>query len=447
MGRPVSPTSTTYPDADFGWMDAGVAKGYQAALTALAGGPSGRLLVSSQRYPGRTQSAACLHAAIREAEAVLGCHPQRRPDLVQTRLQALATALAQAQAQLQALNNQQQRLIDDLATTAAALIQAQTAVDQLEADPALQAHAASPHSRLSRARTRLATQERRQQRLHQRQVALTTRQQRRAERVTTLQQQQATLQQWHDRLGAEHARLTAPLPMVARVDAGFSTDANLTWLIEMGYAVVTNVHNGQITTRLRRGIADDARWERVGRNAEAHNLGMQHMTNCPYPLETLVVRYHLPECIRYTTLVSYGRADRMSPQWFQEYNARQVIEAGIKEHQGVLTMRRPLVRSPIGMQIQEQFSLFAANFLRWAAHWLRPLVQDANHALQDALGEVKTLVRVLTQCRAEVSTTASGMALRFDDGGPVAGATVILSGQVAIQEVLPLFNQSDWAHE
>ncbi len=46
-GRTVSPTSTTYPDADFGWMDDTVAKGYQAAITTLSGGPSGRLVLCS----------------------------------------------------------------------------------------------------------------------------------------------------------------------------------------------------------------------------------------------------------------------------------------------------------------------------------------------------------------------------------------------------------------
>ncbi len=150
--------------------------------------------------------------------------------------------------------------------------------------------------------------------------------------------------------------------------------------------------------------------------------------------------------MRYTTVLRYGRTDLRAPQWFQQENARQIIEAGSKAQQGVVTMRRPLVRSPIGMQIQEQFSLFAANFVRWAGQWLRPLVRDAHHALQEALGEVKTLVRVLAQCRAEVITTATGMALRFDDRSPFAGATIVLSGQVAIQEVLPLFKQSDWAH-
>jgi hypothetical protein len=97
-GRPVSPTSTTYPDADFGWMDDAVANGYQAAMTTLSGGPSGRLVLSSQRYPGRTKSAECLRAAVRQMEQVLGVHPRRRPDLVQQRLAALAPQLQQRQA-------------------------------------------------------------------------------------------------------------------------------------------------------------------------------------------------------------------------------------------------------------------------------------------------------------------------------------------------------------
>ena len=88
-GRMVSPTSMTSPDADFGWMDDAVAKGYQAAITTLSGGPSGRLVLCSQRYAGRTKSAECLREAVRQIEQVLGLHPRRRPELVRQRLATL----------------------------------------------------------------------------------------------------------------------------------------------------------------------------------------------------------------------------------------------------------------------------------------------------------------------------------------------------------------------
>src|SRR5918998_829289 len=109
-GRRVSPTSTTYPDADFGWMDDAVAKGYQAAVTTLSGGPSGRLVLSSQRYPGRTKSAECLRAAVRQMEQVLGVHPRRRPELVRQRLTTLAPQLQQRRAAFEAAQQRQEHL-------------------------------------------------------------------------------------------------------------------------------------------------------------------------------------------------------------------------------------------------------------------------------------------------------------------------------------------------
>jgi hypothetical protein len=115
------------------------------------------------------------------------------------------------------------------------------------------------------------------------------------------------------------------------------------------------------------------------------------------------------------------------------------MEAGIKEQKGVFTMRRPLVRSRFGLQLQEQFSVFAANFVRWAAHWAREQVVVEGRRLQQALTETKTLVRVVGQTRARLLRRGGGCALVFDAAGPFAGAVLVFAGQVAYQEVLPLF--------
>jgi hypothetical protein len=132
----------------------------------------------------------------------------------------------------------------------------------------------------------------------------------------------------------------------------------------------------------------------------------------------------VPTGYLYSTLLYYG--DRPPPQplkdWFSGYNARQTIEAGIKEGKGVFRLRHPLVRSPFGMLIQEQFSLFAANFVRWAAQWARQLVRQANHAVQEALHEVKTLVQDVAHCRARLVHNALGRVLIFDEHSPYAGA-------------------------
>jgi hypothetical protein len=116
------------------------------------------------------------------------------------------------------------------------------------------------------------------------------------------------------------------------------------------------------------------------------------------------------------------------------------MEAGIKEQKAVFTMRRPLVRSLIGLELQEQFSVFAANFVRWAAQWTQEQgVRQAPYRLLQALAATKTLVRVVGQTRARLLQTSQGCALVFDAAGPFAGATLVFAGQVAYQEVLPLF--------
>jgi hypothetical protein len=115
------------------------------------------------------------------------------------------------------------------------------------------------------------------------------------------------------------------------------------------------------------------------------------------------------------------------------------MKVGIKENKGVFSMRRLLVRSPIGMQIQEQCALFAANFVRWAAAWAREQLRDVLLALAQAQSEIKTLVRVVAHSRARLVENAAGCALVFDTHTPFAGAVLVVRGQAIYQNVLPLF--------
>jgi hypothetical protein len=154
-----------------------------------------------------------------------------------------------------------------------------------------------------------------------------------------------------------------------------------------------------------------------------------------------LVRYHLPEKRRYSTLFYYG--DIAPPglaQWFHQYNERQTIEAGIKQCKGVFTLKRHLVRSPFGMQLQEQFALFAANFVRWAAAWIKDLLRNANRSFLSALDQIKTLTRIVSRSRARWVCNHHGHSLIFDKDGPFSGTMLCLSGQIVVQLALPLFN-------
>lgn len=409
-GRPVSPTSTDYPDAAFGWMDDAVTKGYQSAISSLSGGPSGRLLLAAQRYGGQVKSAECLQAAVRAVEAALQLHPHRRTELVQAQLSAIEAALAPTCQQLATAHEQH---------ATAQWNREQLLLGQARRDARYQAKQARLEARLARTTARVERLER---------------------HVAGLRAERLHLTTWLATLSKENRALGTALRVVIRLDAGFATDANLAWLIEMGYTVLTKVHSGHTTKRIQRSLAPQTEWRRVGANAEACAVGEQRIGDGRYALQALQVRYRLGEGWRYTTLVYYDELPPPVPeQWFGLYNGRQTVEAGIKENKRVFTMRRPLVRSPIGMQIQEAFALFAANFVRWAAAWVQTQAHALTPALVQALTEVKTLVRVVAHSRAQVVVSKTGCALVFDAHSAFAGAVLLVRGFVAYQMALPLF--------
>jgi len=161
-----------------------------------------------------------------------------------------------------------------------------------------------------------------------------------------------------------------------------------------------------------------------------------------YEVVANTVRFLTPKGELFAVLVRYrddGHAEDLT-SWFAHYNARQIIEAGISEGKGVLTLRKPLVRSPAGLALQLHFALFAANFIRWAAQWMDTLIRQANRFFENALRQVSTLVKVGTRTAARWVRVAGNRALIWPDHGPLAGTVLAFSGQLASQLALPLFN-------
>lgn len=440
-GRVVSPTSTDYPEADFGWMDDQVSKGYQAAVTSLVCERWGRLLLTLQRYPGRTLSAECLQAAVKEVEEVLHMRPRRRVELVQARREDLVVQINHLHDQLGENQGDQQRRWADLRLIKQEIKQLQAEVSQVEATYQANDWTERPHSQLAKRRHTLASAQKRESRAWRDLEKGQAQAARWQQRLNYLQEHLLVLDEWLAYLEADNSANPNPVTMVVRIDAGFSTGANLTWLIEMGYTVLTKTHHSHSTDRLRRQLPPQPVWTPVGKNAEAIAIGEYQQNECPYPLQAMLVRYHLPAKIRYTSLLYYGEVPPPAlPDWFKLYNARQTLEAGIKQAKGVFTLKRHLVRSPIGMPLQEQFALFGANLVRWAAAWVKDLLSQANQNFTITLDQVKTLVRVVSRTRARWVRNAVGNTLIFDEPGPFAGTVIRLSGWVAVQLPLRLFN-------
>lgn len=440
-GREVSPTSTDYEDATFGWMADDIHKGYQAAILSLVCERWQRLLLALQRYSGRTHSAECLQAMVRELEQVLGMRPQRRVALVQHQSQVLQARIQQVQDHLERNQRQEKPLRTLIGQSRSEAKALQPEVVRLENEYQARGWKEKPHSQLAKTRHTLAAAQKREQRAWRDVKKVQTIRANQEDEMRTLQEQQTHLDEWLAELGADNLANPNPIPFVLRIDAGFSTSLNLAWLIEMGYIVLTKAHHASICHSLQQRLVEPVRWTRVGRNAEAVNMGDYYQHDCPYPLQAMLIRYHLPTELRHTTLLYYADTPAPAlPQWFRRYNARQTIEAGIKEEKAVFTLKRHLVRSPIGMQLQEQFALFAANFVRWTAAWAKNALRQANRRFVTALDQVKTLVRIVSRTPARWVRNPIGNTLIFDPDGPFAQTILCLSGQVAVQLTLPLFN-------
>ena len=76
MGRSVSNTSQSYPEAAFGWMGNGVGLGYQMAQVSMLTQRYGRQWLAGFHHPGDTVSAECLKELL--GGGALGCQHRLR---------------------------------------------------------------------------------------------------------------------------------------------------------------------------------------------------------------------------------------------------------------------------------------------------------------------------------------------------------------------------------
>jgi len=244
--RRVSNTSTTYPDAQFSWQDDRVGLGYDAALVALTSPTYGRLFLAGFHYPRNPIALPRLQQMIFAAEARLGRRPQRRPRLIKKRLKPVAEKIRQRQRWLQAQLDRQRALLDQLDNLPGEVGRLEEEVAALEAGYQAEGREAKPYSRLVQAQRRLASVQKKlaqaPERLQQAEQTATAHR----ERLTKLQAEYAALKAHQAQSEADNATNLDPVKVIVRLDAGFGTGPNLTWLIEMGYIIYTKAYSAQV---------------------------------------------------------------------------------------------------------------------------------------------------------------------------------------------------------
>lgn len=439
-GRPVSSTSQTYPDAAFGWMGDEVKLGYQAALISQRSPTYGRLLLAGFRHPGDTVSVECLHELIEAAEAHTGVRPRRRTELVAERLaeqqhicQAHATKVTARRADVrQARTALIQVIVDQY--------QAHRDLVALEAEYHAKGRPERPYSQLAKRRQRLGVLTRRRPRRVRDLRQALERLNRQKQHLAAEQGRLAALQVYHDRLAAENEANPAPVRIIIRLDKGFCSGPNLTDLIELGYEIYSKPYHVAVIAALRERVTPETSWQRVGANADMTAWTDVWVSHCPYPVKAALERFYIEGTWHYTSLLYYGPepVHQDLPGWFRTYNGRQTIEAGIKEGKGVFQIKHMKMRSVAGMDIQEAFTLFAANFVRWAAVWLAESQPRPPQPFDQPQASVKQLVRVAANTSAWVIYQPQGTLLMFAESSPFAGAELLVRGGWCFQPPLPL---------
>ena len=428
--RQVSNTSTTYPEAEFGWQDDKVGLGYDAALVTMTSQTYGRLFLSGFHHPRNTMSLPRLQKMVYAAEARLGRRPRRRTERVAQRLRRQNKVIARRLAWMEAQLAKKRELLDQQDTLPLMVTQLETEVAVLAATYQAQGRQERPHSMLAKARRRLAAARRKLAKIpeHWQKVEQAVASHR--ARLDQLEAERTELKAHLARLRADNGSNPDPVAVVLRLDAGFGTGPNLAWLIEMGYIIYTKAFNAHVAAKLRGQVQPGDRWTRVGKNADMVAWEEQYIHGCPYPLTLALERFHTPEKQKHSALIVY-RDDGQQltlPAWFNFYNGRQTIEAGIKETNVVFKMHPLKMRSQGGIALQEQFVLFAANFVRFATVWLRERMSRSSPKFDEALTRVKVLVRVGANTSAWVVGQHADLLVKFDNTGAYPGVELRLAG-------------------
>lgn len=443
-GRPVSSTSSSYPNTAFGHMGDTIALGYQAALVSLHSPTYGRLWLANELHPGNTVSMTRTQALVIAAEKRTGRRPQRRTYLLTERLAATQIELTAVEAAVADSTHRCQEAQQKLHEAWSCLQEWEQAVTALTVTYAQTNRQQTAHCQLTRAQRKVATFTKRAPRCEK---ALGVAQRRLARHETqhaVIQAEADRLQSHYQQLQADNAANPHPIRATFRLDGGFTSLENLYWLIEMGYDVYTRGRFPKVRDALAANLTPDTDWCRVGGNADMTAWRNTTVDGYfAYPINVALLHYHTGDAVQRATLLHHGQTDVVADLdgWFHTYNGRQTIEAGIKEGKNVFQMHHLKVRSPEALLLQEHVACFVANFVRFAAEWLVREAQPTPFSTRS----VKQMVRVAAHTSAWVQKRDDVWFLTFTEQSCYAGCSLRF-GDGVFQLPLPFFRDIHFSH-
>jgi len=443
-GRPVSSTSISYPNTAFGYMGDAISLGYQAALVSIHSPTYGRLWLANELHPGDTVSMTRIQALVAAAEKRTGRRPRRRSELVGKRLAQAKTDWEAIASEVEHSYERHRDAQDKMQDTEMFLRQWEQEVGTLTAEYERQNRQPTAHCQLTRAKRKVATYTKRLPRCQKALGVAQRRLARHEARYDAAKAEVEHLNAHRQQLLTDNAANPTPIRATFRLDGGFASLENIYWLIEMGYDLYTRGRSTTVRDTLSAAVTSKTAWNRVGGNASMTAWANTTVDGYfAYPLDLALVHYQTGDTVQRAVLLHYGQTDVTADlvAWFHTYNSRQTIEAGIKEGKNVFQMHHLKVRSTQALLLQEHMACFAANFVRFAAHWLAIGTQPTPFPTTS----VKQMVRVGAHTSAWVQRQGDVWLLTFTEQSLYAGCSLRF-GDGAIQLPLPLFRDIHFSH-
>lgn len=229
-GRPISSTSSSYPDTAFGHMGDTIALGYQAALVSLHSPTYGRLWLANALHPGDTVSMTCTQALVMAGEKRTGRRPRRRTTLLAGRLATAQAEHAAAVAAVAASVQRQREAQAKLEATERLLQHWEQEVATLTPTYAQQNRQPTAYCQLTRAQRKVATYTKRLPRCQQALGVAQRRLARHQARAATAEAALAHLQAHYQHLCTDNRTNPHPIRATLRLDSGFTSRENIYWL-------------------------------------------------------------------------------------------------------------------------------------------------------------------------------------------------------------------------
>ena len=440
--RPVSDTSTTYPGAAYGHMDQDrVGLGYQAEVVSLRSPTYGRIGLSVVQRSGNIISCTQALALVEAAERRLGRRPVRATALLCQRIEDMQPQREHWQQKVEQAQRNLNQAQANLEAVVRQLETAQRAFQSLQATYHQHEKPDRPHSQLAKVRHQVQIYEQRKMRSSLKIVKAQVWLERQQTNLHLWEQQIDQLRQRLERFEADNQTNLAPISAVFRLDSGFGTAENIALLIEMGYEVYSKPYSNWLSAWIREHAAGTQPWQRVGENAEMLAWKAVSLDGFPYRLDIGIERFWVGQASKLSGMLHFG-VDQVTqdlPAWFHYYNGRQTIEAANREGKQVFEVHHLKVRAQPALQLQEQFVLFAANFVRFASVWLAEQCPQVPDGWKESTHpQIKQQVKVGAHTSAYVTWNGQDCLLRFSFDSVFAGRDLFVRRSWYFQPVLPM---------